>query len=660
MEFAFPSSSPFPDDAILSVRVGASRFQANASKCKVLKFPRPDAKASAVVKFDILSKIGSGHLVLKPLDRERSYTVDAGAGMKFEVGVKETEGAISQPVDASGEAAAEGDGQKSSQEYMDRHNLLPFLQGLLQVMLNEKPDDPFLFMAGHVLSDYLSEQDLADLLAKTSGKRQASAAAEEAPPAGGAGLQLENLPSNIREMHYAVRGEVDQMAQAIAKQLKEEGHNYPFSEIVPCHIGNPQAVGQTPLTFHRQIVSLMTNPELLDRELYPSDVHDRARQFSATVKCGAYSHTQGAPALRQKVADYITQRDGKGLPPADPDSLFLTNGASAGVKMVLPLLVGSPDDGVLIPVPQYPLYSALLTMNRGSAVPYYLDEDAGWAISMGEVGRAVDQFRSERPSGKLKAMVVINPGNPTGNIMSRQDMEDTIRFCHERGCVLIADEVYQHNLWSSEKQWESFRSVAMEMDVPVQIISLHSISKGYYGECGIRGGFVQLHNISTDVRDQMYKVACMEICANSVGQCMIASVMNPPGEGDASHGTYSGEAQAVLDSMQRRSKLLSERLASLPGMSCNPIEGAMYAFPRIEMPPAAVAAAEAAGKVADVFYCLELVKATGIATVPGSGFKQKPGTHHFRITFLPAEEKLPEVLDRLESFHRGFLEKYYA
>ena len=135
-------------------------------------------------------------------------------------------------------------------------------------------------------------------------------------------------------------------------------------------------------------------------------------------------------------------------------------------------------------------------------------------------------------------------------------------------------------------------------------------------------------------------------------------MVRPPREGEASYSRYQSEKDAVLSSMKRRALKLVDGLNALEGVSCNQPQGAMYAFPQITLPPKAIAAAEAAGKVPDTFYALALLEATGIVVVPGSGFGQKEGTWHFRTTFLPPEEEMAGVVDRMATFHKGFMAKY--
>ena len=174
----------------------------------------------------------------------------------------------------------------------------------------------------------------------------------------------------------------------------------------------------------------------------------------------------------------------------------------------------------MVPIPQYPLYSALLTLDNGTMVKYYLDEDKNWGVDPEEI---VSRIKNAKDLGiNLRGMVVINPGNPTGNVLRREDIEDIIKICYEHEIVLIADEVYQSNTYKSDVPFISMRKVLAEMGEPfssnVELISLHSISKGLQGECGLRGGYVEIHNFDKFANDMMYKLKSLELCANTVGQ----------------------------------------------------------------------------------------------------------------------------------------------
>jgi alanine transaminase len=163
-----------------------------------------------------------------------------------------------------------------------------------------------------------------------------------------------------------------------------------------------------------------------------------------------------------------------------------------------------------------------------------------------------------------------------------------------------------------------------------------------------------------DVRAQLYKFASISLCSNLVGQLATGLMVNPPKAGDASHEQYVAERDGILASLKRRAGTLAGALNKMEGVSCQPPQGALYAFPKIELPPKAVEAATAAGKAADAFYCLRLLDATGVVVVPGSGFGQEEGTFHFRTTILPSEAEIDAVIAGMSTFHKEFMVEYAA
>jgi len=191
-----------------------------------------------------------------------------------------------------------------------------------------------------------------------------------------------------------------------------------------------------------------------------------------------------------------------------------------------------------------------------------------------------------------------------------------------------------------------------------ELISFHSVSKGFVGECGKRGGYMELYGIHPQVKAEFYKIATISLCPNLVGQMMVGLMVNPPKPGDHSFISYSKERDEIYKSLKRRAHKLTDALNKLEGIKCNPAEGAMYVFPLIIIPPKAIEEAQRRGKLADVFYAFELLDNTGICIVPGSGFGQKPGSFHFRTTFLPSEEKIDSTIEKLTKFHAQFLNKY--
>merc|ERR1711907_73801 len=271
-------------------------------------------------------------------------------------------------------------------------------------------------------------------------------------------------------------------------------------------------------------------------------------------------------------------------------------------------------------------------------------------------------IKKARDAGKtVRALVVINPGNPTGQVLSLENQKQIIIFCKREGLILLADEVYQDNIYAEGKEFNSFKKVLKSMGdeySSVQLVSFQSTSKGFYGECGRRGGYMEMMGFDSGVGSLMNKIASVNLCSNTAGQILMSLVMQPPKEGEPSFKLYTEEKNAILSSLKRRAEMIVSGLNALEGVSCNNAEGAMYAFPTITIPDKAIEAAGAAGKKPDAFYCIELLKATGIVVVPGSGFGQKEGTYHFRTTFLPSEESFPEIVKGMTAFHEGFMAKY--
>lgn len=458
----------------------------------------------------------------------------------------------------------------------------------------------------------------------------------------------------VEAAEYAVRGAIVLRAQALESQLRT-GASLPFKRVVFCNIGNPQSLEQKPLTFLRQVLSLAVNPDLLDKDVMPADVCKRVRGILSECNgVGAYSNSKGIQAIRARVAAAIERRDGV---PCDAERLFLTNGASEGIKAVVTMLVRGPADGILLPVPQYPMYSAAMTLAGGRRADYFLDEDRAWGMDMDELARALAEAR--KTGTHVRAIVVINPGNPTGNTLTRENMEELVRFCERESLVILADEVYQANVYEDDKPFVSFKKVVAELQSPVELVSFHSTSKGFVGECGLRGGYMETFNMSVHANDTIYKMMSISLCANIPGQIAVDVMMTPPEAGEESYELYKQESGTICESLKRRAQKLSKALDRVEGVRCNPVAGAMYAFPNIRLPKAAIADAKKNGyEYADAFYCMQLLEETGVCVIPGSGFGQKPGTLHFRTTILPPEEQMDEVVEKIRVFQDKFLRKY--
>jgi len=250
-----------------------------------------------------------------------------------------------------------------------------------------------------------------------------------------------------------------------------------------------------------------------------------------------------------------------------------------------------------------------------------------------------------------RAIVVINPGNPTGQVLSREVLEQVLAFAEREKLIVLADEVYQDNIHADGKEFISCRKVARDIGCTVEVFSLHSVSKGLTGECGLRGGMVHCENVSRDVMDQLYKLASVNLCSNVLGQALMASVVTPPPPGGPSRERFDKEKSETRDAMKRKAKMVTDRLNAMEGVTCQAIEGAMYAFPKVIIKGYVMKKAISFATPADQIYCLEMLERTGVITVPGSGFGQRPGYFHFRMTILPDEATLEKVLDDIERFH---------
>lgn len=477
-------------------------------------------------------------------------------------------------------------------------------------------------------------------------------------------ISLRDLNPTILRAQYAVRGPIALRAEQLRVRLTTDPNakdQLGFDSIINCNIGNPQQLGQKPITFYRQVACLTEYPDLLDKpeaqKLFPKDVIERARSLLNSIgSVGAYSHSMGVPIIRQHVAQFLEKRDGF---PADPETIYLTAGASAGVSNILQLILSSPTDGVMIPIPQYPLYTAALALNEARAVEYYLSEKDDWSPNLDALEGVIESAKAA--GTRTRAMVVISPGNPVGNCLDRSTMESIVKFCYRHQLVLLADEVYQTNIFQPDQRpFISFKKVLRSLDSPIStaqpLISFHSISKGQTGECGRRGGYFELVNIPKEVQEQVYKLASIQLCPPLAGQIGVDLQVLPPQPGHESYELFRSEVDRIAETLKDRSRILADSFNRLDSLSCNQAQGAMYLFPKLDLPPKAHQAAHQAGLPVDEFYCMELLNQTGICIIPGSGFGQEPDTFHFRTTFLAPQ--VDDYVKRFKAFHTKFLETY--
>lgn len=460
---------------------------------------------------------------------------------------------------------------------------------------------------------------------------------------------------NLLNAQYAVRGKIVNRAQ----ELEEQG-----KKIIYCNIGNPQALKQKPLTYIRQVLALLEYPDMIHNpesaKLFPADLVARAKMIleKNPSGTGAYTQSAGIPFIRQAVADFIAGRDGI---PADKDRIILTDGASKGVQAVLTTILKNPNDGVMIPIPQYPLYSATLALYGARQIGYFLDEENSWQLNEKSLNESIHKAKAEGINPV--AIAIINPGNPTGAVLSKDNIEMIIRFAKKHNIVLMADEVYQENVYIQGLKFYSFAGVMHDMNEnDVTLFSFHSVSKGYYGECGHRGGYFESRNVTEDVYAEIIKLQSIGLCANVDGQIVTYLVVAPPKEGDESYDLYTKEKNGILQDLKDKSEILGKGLNEIPGMQCGIPQGAMYAFVKFELPhPGNIDLKKMTDEERTVYdakrdfdYCMNLLEETGICVVPGSGFGQKPGTMHFRTTFLPPKEDMESLVDKIKVFHAKY------
>ncbi|PWN40905.1 PLP-dependent transferase [Ceraceosorus guamensis] len=317
----------------------------------------------------------------------------------------------------------------------------------------------------------------------------------------------------------------------------------------------------------------------------------------------------------------------------------------------------------MIPIPQYPLYSAALAFNNCHAVRYELDADDDWAVDVAAMGRTVDEERAKGVD--VRALVVINPGNPTGSCLTEANIQDILKLAHEKRLVVMADEVYQRNIYHPDQRpFISFKKVLRdfgksgnveekELANQVELVSFHSISKGVSGECGRRGGYFELTNMDPKVEAQVYKMASVNLCPPLQGQIGVDLLVRPPKEGEPSYALWKEETEGIHETLKKRSQKMADQFAKLPGVKCGEAQGALYLFPEITLPPKAIEAAKKEERKPDLYYCLRLLDATGICVVPGSGFGKQPGPNgecFLRTTVLAKETD--EFIQRFGDFHK--------
>ena len=304
--------------------------------------------------------------------------------------------------------------------------------------------------------------------------------------------------------------------------------------------------------------------------------------------------------------------------------IFVTTGASEAIDICLTALVNDGEN-VLTPTPGYPLYTAIASKLQMMENPYYLDEANGWLPDIEDIKSKINV--------KTKAIVLINPNNPTGSLYTKENLQQIVDLALEHNLVIFADEIYDKLLFDGKKHI----SIA-SLNKDVSCITFGGLSKNYMVP-GFRIGWGIVSGrkeVLSDFIEAINKILRARLSANHPEQYGIKISL----EGNQDHLTEA------MKKLTKRRDLTVDMLNAIPGISCVKPEGAFYAFPKLEM------------KQPDAHFVGELIRETGVVIVPGSGFGQVPGTKHFRVVFLPNEQILEKAYKSIGEFFVKYQNKF--
>ena len=335
-----------------------------------------------------------------------------------------------------------------------------------------------------------------------------------------------------------------------------------------------------------------------------------------------YSDSKGIFGARKAVM-HETQK--QGINGVTLDDIYLGNGASELITMATNALLDNGDE-LLLPMPDYPLWTAATSLSGGKPVHYLCDETNGWMPNL-------DDIRSKITS-RTKGIVVINPNNPTGVMYSDELLKQIIVIAREHGLVILADEVYDKVLYDGIKH-----TAMASLSTDVLTLTFNSLSKSYRS-CGYRAGWMVVTGDKTVAKDYiegLNMLSNMKLCSNVPGQWAIQTAL----------GGYQSINELVGEGgrLRRQRDLAYELITAIPGVTCVKPMAALYMFPKLD--PVIYPIKD------DRQFFLELLKATRVMLVQGTGFNW-PAPDHFRIVFLPHEDDLREAIDRIAKFLESY------
>lgn len=399
----------------------------------------------------------------------------------------------------------------------------------------------------------------------------------------------------LDDVCYDIRGPV--LAQA--RLMEEEGH-----QIIKLNIGNLASFGfEAPEEIQLDMVRNLPN-------------------------AAGYTDSKGIFAARKAVMHYTQQQKIKGVGIED---ILLGNGVSELINMSMNALL-NPGDEVLVPTPDYPLWTAAVTLSGGKAVHYLCDEENGWLPAVDDIRRKI--------TPNTKALVVINPNNPTGALYPDDLLLELIEIAREHNLVLCSDEVYDKVLYDGHTHTSL---AALSEDVFTLVFN--GLSKNYRC-CGYRAGWIVICGDKRPAQDYiegLNMLASMRLCSNVPGQYAIQTAL----------GGYQSINDLVAPGgrLRRQRDIAYELLSAIPGVSCVKPKASLYMFPRLD--PKLYPIAD------DQAFIQELLVAERVLLVQGSGFNW-PHPDHFRLVFLPYEDDLREAMGRIARFLEGYRRQHGA
>lgn len=326
--------------------------------------------------------------------------------------------------------------------------------------------------------------------------------------------------------------------------------------------------------------------------------------------------------IKEAIESIEREAERKGI--KNVQDIFITTGASEAIDICLTALVNDGEN-VLTPTPGYPLYTAISSKLQMMENPYYLNEENNWLPDIEDIKSKINN--------KTRAIILINPNNPTGSLYTKENLLQIIDLALEHNLVIFSDEIYDKLLFDGKRHI----SIA-SLNSDVSCITFGGLSKNYMVP-GFRIGWGIVSGrkeILSDYIEAINKILRARLSANHPEQYAIKPCL----DGNNEH------LITVIEKLTKRRNLTVEILNSIDGISCVKPEGAFYAFPKLNI------------KQSCHHFVSELIKETGVVVVPGSGFGQLPGRKHFRVVFLPNEQILEKAYKQIANFYYKYLNKF--